>query len=406
MPDEVQQISPLVTQIRAAVHRFKLPALEEVGLFDDTDPQKCLTLCPACRSPFIKPTTLSCGYTLCYNCIPSSTNFQCPSFICLRNHTNLSKPTVLVEEIQSSVLIGKNNQYIKTLLDCPICFTTLSDPTTTECGHTFCRACLNQVTDDFHYKQCPICRSKLKNVHRCNQLLHRWVLLFSESPSVPGKARSEYMPVIEVDSIVIFPSQSCLVHVSKDYALFKEMAETPKQTHYALCLSKNKNDHYDCIGTMLQISNIEYIPDLRKCVILAKGLYHVQLDNIAIEGADFTGNIKPLNYELLDPYYVSLSKSKRWTLPTPTMIKSGEQKSPESCSSTDNTTPRKRRRPCSMRSSLSSPNQTTYRQDSVIPGAYTRLTWNDLIQKQVYSHSSTPLLSVVSNTGSQKPISQ
>jgi ATP-dependent Lon protease len=209
-----------------------------------------------------------------------------------------------------------------------------------------------------------------------------------------GKTLNEYIPVIEVENIVIFPSQSCLVHISRDYSLFKEMVETPKQTYYAICLSKNKNNQYDCIGTMLQISNIEYIPDLRKCVVLAKGLYHIQLDNIVMKDDHFTGDIIPLDYEILDPFYVSLSKPKRWTLPT--TIESGEA---SSCSNT-----RKRRRPCSMRSSISSPNQSTYRQESVIPGAYSRPTWNDLILKQVYGHSS-PLLSV-GDVESQKPIPQ
>ena len=44
-------------------------------------------------------------------------------------------------------------------LDCHICYNMMLDPTTTACGHTFCRKCLTRVLD--HSNVCPVCRHDL-----------------------------------------------------------------------------------------------------------------------------------------------------------------------------------------------------------------------------------------------------
>ncbi|KAL5388403.1 hypothetical protein DPSP01_002978 [Paraphaeosphaeria sporulosa] len=44
-------------------------------------------------------------------------------------------------------------------LDCLVCYNMMLDPTTTSCGHTFCRRCLVRVMD--HSSICPVCRRGL-----------------------------------------------------------------------------------------------------------------------------------------------------------------------------------------------------------------------------------------------------
>ncbi|KAF2133246.1 hypothetical protein P153DRAFT_372910 [Dothidotthia symphoricarpi CBS 119687] len=44
-------------------------------------------------------------------------------------------------------------------LDCLVCYNMMLDPTTTTCGHTFCRRCLERVMD--HSSICPFCRREL-----------------------------------------------------------------------------------------------------------------------------------------------------------------------------------------------------------------------------------------------------
>jgi len=44
-------------------------------------------------------------------------------------------------------------------VECKLCFAVLCEPTTTICGHTFCRACLVRTLD--HNPACPLCRTSL-----------------------------------------------------------------------------------------------------------------------------------------------------------------------------------------------------------------------------------------------------
>lgn len=44
-------------------------------------------------------------------------------------------------------------------LECLVCYSMMLDPTTTCCGHTFCRGCLVRVMD--HNSICPVCRRDL-----------------------------------------------------------------------------------------------------------------------------------------------------------------------------------------------------------------------------------------------------
>ena len=45
-------------------------------------------------------------------------------------------------------------------LECQVCYALLVDPVTTQCGHTFCRQCLQKVLD--HSQHCPSCRTRLQ----------------------------------------------------------------------------------------------------------------------------------------------------------------------------------------------------------------------------------------------------
>ncbi|KAF2828394.1 ATP-dependent protease-like protein [Ophiobolus disseminans] len=53
-------------------------------------------------------------------------------------------------------------------LDCLVCYNLMLDPTTTTCGHTFCRRCIARVLD--HSNICPFCR---RNLHVPASLEHQ-----------------------------------------------------------------------------------------------------------------------------------------------------------------------------------------------------------------------------------------
>jgi Lon protease-like protein len=56
-------------------------------------------------------------------------------------------------------LVERLQEVAQKELDCLVCYNLMLDPTTTSCGHTFCRRCLSRVMD--HSNICPFCRRKL-----------------------------------------------------------------------------------------------------------------------------------------------------------------------------------------------------------------------------------------------------
>ncbi|KAF1947747.1 ATP-dependent protease-like protein [Clathrospora elynae] len=56
-------------------------------------------------------------------------------------------------------LLERLRDVIHKELDCLVCYNMMLDPTTTACGHTFCRRCLGRVMD--HSSICPFCRRGL-----------------------------------------------------------------------------------------------------------------------------------------------------------------------------------------------------------------------------------------------------
>ncbi|KAF2687049.1 hypothetical protein K458DRAFT_440946 [Lentithecium fluviatile CBS 122367] len=58
-----------------------------------------------------------------------------------------------------SALLERLREVVHKELDCLVCYNMMLDPTTTSCGHTFCRRCLARVMD--HSNICPMCRTGL-----------------------------------------------------------------------------------------------------------------------------------------------------------------------------------------------------------------------------------------------------
>ncbi|XP_019684297.1 putative tripartite motif-containing protein 75 [Felis catus] len=59
--------------------------------------------------------------------------------------------------------------------NCPVCLDYLRDPVTTECGHNFCRCCIQQSWADLSDRfPCPVCRHSCRETHlRSNTQLGR-----------------------------------------------------------------------------------------------------------------------------------------------------------------------------------------------------------------------------------------
>ena len=61
----------------------------------------------------------------------------------------------------SNIHFGYKKRFLNPILkrhECPICLHVMRDPVQTECGHLFCRGCLEPVLINTSRSVCPICK--------------------------------------------------------------------------------------------------------------------------------------------------------------------------------------------------------------------------------------------------------
>lgn len=389
---------------RAVIKEYKsLHMLEPFSSKESSHQLDALTHCQKCQEQFKQPTTLSCGFTSCYDCLPSTEPYQCISFSCLRKHDNDYRPNILLENILNHL---HDMDAIKQLLDCSICLSPLSDPITTQCGHTFCKECLIRTMTDLKTRSCPFCRYELSRIGKVNQIICGWVgriyhNVSSDNYPISVMDSQQHIPIIQVSSAVAFPSQHCLIHVTDDKnSLLQEMTTRPHQRHFAICVftkDGNSTDLYD-YGIMLQVNHVEHSPDIRHSVVQAIGLFRLKVDNLSLdeEGCyigdvtrfddcninDVDGGAAHGNGCSGDDYF-NLDfdvQSKRWTMPTLNNAAASSSTvtrpitmSSSSTVTANNSKQAARPRPCSMRLSSSAPNNIPTFNN--IPGSVNRRTW-------------------------------
>ncbi|KAI8389409.1 hypothetical protein BD560DRAFT_78169 [Blakeslea trispora] len=347
-----------------------------------------LMRCQKCLSYFKQPTTLSCGFTLCSGCLPSSEPYQCHSFSCLRTHRHDDyKPNVLLENISFHY---QQNQFeiIKGLLDCSICLSPLTEPITTQCGHTFCKDCLIRTMTDLSCKACPFCRQPLTRIGKVNQIISGWLDYiyhnqFAQSQKdLDSLAPIRHIPILQVTQKVTFPSQHCIIHITKDpKGLLRQIEARPHQKHHIICVFARSDSTYPAAiydhAVMLQINHIEYSPDNRHFVIQAMGVFRLRLEQFTLDQDDcYVGNIYRLDdtNDIDDLDILLTPKSNPWPLPT-----SPPQPMVSTSSTTRKHLPKKvstRPRPCSMRLSSSAPNTARFSvAENNTPGSANRRVW-------------------------------
>ncbi|KAF8324099.1 hypothetical protein DL93DRAFT_96586 [Clavulina sp. PMI_390] len=73
----------------------------------------------------------------------------------------------LIQEAGDSQVVKNTLERVKELVDCTVCFETLSNPFTVDpCGHEFCAGCLHDWFKDRRSKnealECPMCRTRVE----------------------------------------------------------------------------------------------------------------------------------------------------------------------------------------------------------------------------------------------------
>ena len=185
-------------------------------------------------------------------------------------------------------------------LDCQICYSSLYDPLTTPCGHTFCRTCLLRSVD--HTPTCPTCRSAIPppfaNLYHAPRsgvvtslMLNFWPLLWAERKSdiettetspqaLFGAADGEQLgPGLTIPIFVCslaFPYMPTFLHIFEPRYKLMIRRCMASDRRFGMAVPKvgtragRANESADCpiaqYGTVLRINSVQYLDDGRSLI--------------------------------------------------------------------------------------------------------------------------------------------
>jgi ATP-dependent Lon protease len=236
---------------------------------------------------------------------------------------------------------------------------------------------------DSNNRACPFCRHELARIGKVNQVISGWLdflnngMIYYPKNDQDQIVPSQHMPIIEVTSAVVFPTQHCLIHVTNDCrSLLKQMVNNPHRNHYAICVFGQGNESLHDYGVMLQINHVEYSPDVRHSVVQAVGLFRLGISQLTLdENNCYTGDVTRLDdseFEL---------PSKKYKAPD-VITNNNTQDAPLERKL-------KRIRPCSMRLGSSISSNYQFSMSNNIPVCNYRKTWATSTQ---FSKPSSPHL--------------
>ncbi|XP_001180621.2 LON peptidase N-terminal domain and RING finger protein 3 [Strongylocentrotus purpuratus] len=167
--------------------------------------------------------------------------------------------------------------------ECSLCLRLFYQPTTTPCGHTFCRGCLDRCLD--YSQACPLCKQSLTEYQASNrekkvtytlldlmetylpsdyterQLIHR-----KELEQVASHAFQDGGTIPVFVCTLALPTIPCPLHVFEPrYRLMIRQAMESGARQFGMCVADDENEFAE-YGCMLEINQLEYLPDGR-CVL-------------------------------------------------------------------------------------------------------------------------------------------
>ncbi|GFQ97120.1 LON peptidase N-terminal domain and RING finger protein 3 [Trichonephila clavata] len=165
--------------------------------------------------------------------------------------------------------------------ECALCIRILWEPVSTQCGHTFCRSCLNRCFD--HQTNCPLCKASLtsflaERIQNTTIFLEKAIqtlfpndyaerkALHEEEMEELSNAGKDSEPVIPLFVCTIaYPTVPCPLHVFEPrYRLMIRQCMESGSRQFGMCAYIDNNiAEY---GTMLEIRDVQYFPDGRSAV--------------------------------------------------------------------------------------------------------------------------------------------
>lgn len=182
--------------------------------------------------------------------------------------------------------------------DCSLCFRMLLHPTTTPCGHTYCRSCIDRSLD--HKQECPLCKTSLLGFQsniRTNEFVDETIRrIFPSDYSERQRAQEEEMnDLIKASQegkhhipifvcTVSYPNMPCPLHVFEPrYRLMIRRAMENGTRQFGMCIGSEQHEFSE-YGTILEIRDIQYFSDGRSVVDTIGGRRFKVLERGAKDG--------------------------------------------------------------------------------------------------------------------------
>ncbi|KAI8084400.1 uncharacterized protein B0P05DRAFT_535427 [Gilbertella persicaria] len=194
-------------------------------------------------------------------------------------HTTAIQPNVTVQALQAIVAGGAESldslrHSFNLPTECPICCTRFSNPTTTPCGHTFCKNCLVRSLD--HQRSCPFCRDNLEfcpppTKLLCDILSQLYVEETQEEDEDALALLDQHNRVPLLIGSMAVPHVKCAIHIFEPrYRLMLRRIMQSNRRRFAMCLarrnrSEGQTPFYE-FGTILEMTHVQTLPDGRSIV--------------------------------------------------------------------------------------------------------------------------------------------
>ncbi|XP_051239617.1 LON peptidase N-terminal domain and ring finger 1, like [Dicentrarchus labrax] len=163
-------------------------------------------------------------------------------------------------------------------LECSLCMRLFYEPVTTQCGHTFCKNCLERCLD--HTPQCPLCKESLKEYLACRKYMVTTVLdtLIKQylSQECAERTKTHVEETRELSDLtknvpifvctMAYPTVPCPLHVFEPrYRLMIRRCMETGTRQFGMCINDPQKGFVD-YGCMLTIRSVHFLPDGRSVV--------------------------------------------------------------------------------------------------------------------------------------------